>query len=76
MTVLAIRVNEAAGVSFGEDGDLVEEEDSEFISATEAIVWVDPSDMLDIDNAIADIKDILFEWGNSSDKKSEATKAR
>ena len=74
MTILAIRINSVLGVHKDDEGNIVEDEEfeSEFNDAEEEIVWLDSEDALDIDNAISDVKDILFKWDAPNVQEPEA----
>lgn len=59
MTLVAIRINTIKWGTRDEDGQLV---DAEFDDSEEVLFECDTNDMIDVDNAITEVKDALFNW--------------
>jgi len=61
MPLVAVRINAISGNPFDENGD--EKDDGwEILDGEEALVFVDTSDVWDILNGVADIRDELDNW--------------
>ena len=73
MPLVAIRVNRVVGApdpAWTKDGDPINEDDWEFDDANESCIYVDTTDIWDIENGMSDVKDILYGW-TAEDKKPE-----